>query len=82
MCPVHSLAMRVKGLPDCWSVQEPGLPRSGLVKLELSGGEPHPSSTSIFLERLDPRRRFWARQGLRELSDGFLEPSSLSLPPT
>jgi hypothetical protein len=82
MCPVHSSEMRMKGLPDCWSVQESELPHSGLAQPELSGEELRQSSTSIFLERLDPRRRFWARLGLRKLLDGFLELSSLSLQPT
>ncbi len=72
----------MKGLPDCWSVQESELPHSGLAQPELSGEELRQSSTSIFLERLDPRRRFWARLGLRKLLDGFLELSSLSLQPT
>jgi len=68
----------MKGLPDCWSVQESEPPRSGLAQPELSGEELHPSSISIFLERPDPRRRFWARLVLRKLLDGFLEPSNLS----
>jgi hypothetical protein len=71
MCPVRSLEMRMKGLPDWWSVQELRLPHSGLVQPELSGEELRQSSTSIFLERPDPRRRFWARPGLRKLLDGF-----------